>query len=127
MGALKFHDSKTKKLGLSRLPCNISVLSGGSDEIRTRDLRRDRPVKAISKSTLWLESPTISSQVNPSQYVSIRFSPQKPEHFLNMLAGPIGVVRKMYAKLSEAQEPVEDFGPDTGDSDSISRNVCRKT
>ena len=42
LGALKFHDSKTKKLGLSRLPCNFSVLSGGSDEIRTRDLRRDR-------------------------------------------------------------------------------------
>ena len=38
LGALKFYESKTGKLGSSRLPRNFRRLSGGSDETRVRDL-----------------------------------------------------------------------------------------
>ncbi len=42
LGALKFRYIRTGKLCLSRLPRDLRRLSGGSDETRTRDLRRDR-------------------------------------------------------------------------------------
>jgi hypothetical protein len=35
--------NKNRKPAISQLACDFSRLSGGSDEIRTRDLRRDRP------------------------------------------------------------------------------------
>ncbi len=34
---------QNKEAGTSQLPCDFGQFSGGSDEIRTRDLRRDRP------------------------------------------------------------------------------------
>ena len=45
-GALEFGDIKKRKLAVFRLPCDFGVLSGGSDETRTRDFRRDRRERA---------------------------------------------------------------------------------
>jgi hypothetical protein len=43
LGALDSQANKNREGLLFRLPCDIRRLSGGSDETRTRDLRRDRP------------------------------------------------------------------------------------
>ena len=48
MGALTAEVIEKRKPCLSRLPCDFRQLSGGSDETRTRDLRRDRSPSATS-------------------------------------------------------------------------------
>ena len=43
LGALNHHVNKNREALLFRLPCDYRLFCGGSDETRTRDLRRDRP------------------------------------------------------------------------------------
>ena len=50
---------------------------GESDETRTRDLRRDRPVALLIKSTTYPGTPVISIPVEPFQSVSSPFQSQK--------------------------------------------------
>jgi len=43
VGALDSALNENREACSFRLPCYFRLLSGGSDETRTRDLRRDRP------------------------------------------------------------------------------------
>jgi hypothetical protein len=56
LGALESRVNKNREAHLFRLPCDFRLFSGGSDEIRTRDLRRDRRAALLMMSTCYVIS-----------------------------------------------------------------------
>ena len=97
--------NKNREACLSRLPCDYRRLSGGSDETRTRDLRRDRPSSHQIISTTCLDTSVISIVVRSFQFISVPFDPSRSPRTTNKIRTRLYCPHRLFSVLTDGDLP----------------------